>query len=284
MALSEGSEMLSAWFAPDFDQGNLKENDLSVLAYRDGLVFILTHHKKGNSLQAAIRIANTGLVMQHSDITGLRIRLEKSGLPQGRYRKVCLYLRSDRYTVIPAEFLQELNPQNVLETRFIPGNAEEVIGCELHGLYSAFVDRPALKKLLAEYAKETHVYSYGLMVALESLRLSGGRKNIMLADMGSRSLDIALAGPEGLHFINSFPARTAEDAAYHFINVYRNQKEEYKVFLTGNLNEKGRATGIISGFVDKVSFLRSDQLKVPPDIPGGSSDLFLLLNQLRCGS
>lgn len=282
MALAEETTLPSAWFATEFNQGKLKDYNLSVLAYRDGLVLLLRQQNSGK-LQGVVRIANTGLIMQNADLSGLRVRLESSGLPQGRYNQVCLILRSERYNVVPGELMKDEDAEASLALRYVIRSGEKVLTCRRNGLASAFVSRPALEKLLGEYAPVSGIYSYGMLVALEAIRLSGGRKRVMIADLGSRSLDVAIAGKNGLEFCNAFPARTAEDTAYHFLNVYRQMGEGVKVFLTGNLQENSRASGLILPYLSSADYLRSDLHDISDELPGGKSDLFIVLNQMACG-
>ncbi|MBE0641519.1 MAG: DUF3822 family protein [Bacteroidales bacterium] len=269
----------SIWFDPDFDQENIPDYDLTVLASRDALVFVILRLGK---IEGIVRLADLSRAVQAGDPEALHRKLIKSGLPEGMFHQLDLYLRDDQYSLIPEVLIRDNDPRDILSLRFLlPANetAEKFVRDELA---CVFIGRPALSDALQERCRKFSLRSYGILVAQEAIRLSAGKKDIMLADLGNRSLDIALASAGELKFCNAFTIRTAEDAAYHLLNVYRQQQASPFVYLTGNLVHDSRITNLVLPYLKDHSFLTIDSgLKLSDEIPGGEADLITLLNQLR---
>lgn len=274
------SALAAVWFTPGFNQGKLDQYILSVLAKRDGQVFIITN-EKGHP-QGIVRLENTGVQMQASDPAGLRMRIESSGLPLGRYRRACLFLRSETYSIVPKALAEAADAENILTLRQSLRKSEKPASYQEDGFSSFFVARPALNSLLEEYSQRCTVSTYGMVMVKEALRLSAGKEDVLLADLGSRSLDIAIAGTKGLRFINAFRIRTAEDAAYHFLNVWRSLEKPIRVWLTGDFTPSSRATGLIGPYIPGMDYIKPEKSLPEADVPGGIHDLQLLLNYLPC--
>jgi hypothetical protein len=276
------SALAAYWFIPGFNQGKQDQNVLSVLANRDEALFIISSEQ--GKLQGVVRLRNTALLMQSADPAGLRMRVEASGLPPGRYRRACLILRSQRYSILPSAVAKEVDPLSILSVRHSIRKGEQVLQHSEDDLSSFFVDRPALSLLLKEYSLQTQISNYGMLVAREAIRISAGREEVLLADLGSRSLDVAMAGKNGLTFINAFPVRTAEDAAYHFLNVWRSLDKPVRIVLTGEFASQGRTPALISPYIGEYEIIHTDKIPPGAEIPGGTHDLLLLLNHLPCVS
>lgn len=276
------SALAAVWFTPDFNKKKLDQYILSVLAKKDGQVFLITNEK--GSPQAVVRLGNTGLQMQTSDPANLRIRIESSGLPLGRYRRTCLFLRSERYTILPESLAKETDAGNFLAMRHSIKKGEIVASDRQGDLAAFFVNRPALFSLMEEYSQACTVSTYGMVVARGVQQLSASNGDVLLADLDSRLLDIAIAGNNGLRFINAFAVRTAEDAAYHFLNVYRSLRKPPHVWLAGGFTPQSRATSLISPYLASMDFLRAEKSLPEEGVPGGSDDLQLLLKYLPCVS
>jgi hypothetical protein len=274
--------LTAAWFTPGFNHRKLDQYLLSVLAKKDGQVFLVTS-KEGNP-QALVRLGNTSLQMQASDPASLRIRLESSGLPLGRYRSACLFLRSERYSILPGFLANGTDPEKFLSLRHSIKDGEIVTSDRQADLSAFFVNRPALLSLMEEYSHSCKVFSYGMVVAREALRLSESREDILLADLDARTLDIALAGKNKLRFINTFPVRTAEDAAYHLLNVYRSLEMPPHVWLTGGFTPQSRAGSLVRPYIAAMDYLRAEKNLPEEGVPGGSDDVQLLLKSLPCES
>jgi len=269
----------SLWFHPDFDQENLADYDLSVLAFRDALVFVML---RLGIIEGIVRIADLSLKTQSAETDTLHRKLESSGLPAGMFHQLHLYLRDERYTLLPEILLRENEARDILSLRFVLKASEPVEKFVKDELACVFVGRPALAEVLQERCRRFSSRSYGLLVAQEAIRVSSGRKGVMLADLGPRTLDIAIAAGGELKFCNAFPIRTAEDAAYHLLNVYRQQESAPFTYLTGNFTPDTRMTNLILPYLREHAFLTVDSgLKLSDDIPGGGTDLVTLLNQLR---
>lgn len=276
------SALAAVWFTPGFNQRKLDQYILSVLAKKDGLVFLITNEK--GSPQALVRLGNTSLQMQNSEPANLRIRIEASGLPLGRYRKACLFLRSDRYSILPESLSNESKAEHFLALRHSIKKGEIVASHRQGDLAAFFVNRPALLSLMEEYSQYCTVSPYALAVASEALERAGSNEDVLLADLDSRLLDIAIAGKNGLRYINAFGVRTAEDAAYHFLNVFRSLEKPPKVWLTGGFTPQSLATSLIRPYLVSADFVRAGKTLPEEGVPGGSDDLQLLLNYLPCVS
>lgn len=280
--MAENTSLPSAWFETGFDPANTIKFNLFVLASQDGLVFALI--KPGSTkLSALVRIANAGIVLQTDDASGLRVRLEGSGLPLGTYHMICLVMRSERYSILPAALSLDSLNNHILSMRHSLKAGEEIQEERKGDFVSLFAGRPALQNLLREYASTMKLASYGLIVAGECMRLSAGDRTVLLADFGSGILDVAIADKGGLKFCNSFSATTAEDAAYHLLNVIRQQEKPTQIYLCGNFTKESTASALITPYLPDVVFYTSEKLEMPGGLSAGYSDLTLFLNQMLCG-
>ncbi|HRZ78317.1 MAG TPA: DUF3822 family protein, partial [Bacteroidales bacterium] len=241
--MSVDSTLSSHWFDPEFDQENLPDYDLSVLAFRDSLTFVLT---RLGQVSGIIRLADLPRKAQHIDIATLRSRIEQSGLPQGTVHQLDLYYRDERYSLLPEVLAREAEPRDFLNLRFSLGAAEPAEKQVKDELACFFVGRESLATLLQERCRKFSQRSYGMLVAQEAMRLSAGRQEILLADLGSRNLDAAIACGGELRYSNAFPVRTAEDAAFHLLNLYRQQPNPPMVMLTGDFGEGTRSLSFIA--------------------------------------
>ena len=214
---------------------------------------------------------------QHSMAANVKQFINDTQAIKNNFRRVNIFIASNRYTSIPLDFFNEANMESIYYQNVTKENNEIVLCNMLSRSNIAIVF--SIDKLTHLYFSEqfpaARFYATVSPITEDfSFKSKQGNSNKLYANIRGNHIDLFAFCKGRLLFLNSFKTTCSEDICYYILNVWKQlnyDQERDELHIYGNTQMRKETSEKLQEFLKHI-FIINPQAEFNSASPGGEAD------------
>lgn len=265
-----------------FDIEKTKQYSLSIQVSLDGFSFLVVH----DSEKRVVACKNTPLKISSEKLLARRLKewLETEGLLKRPFKSVRVFLFTENFTLVPAEYSGDKPVENLTSYLFHQDSNNKLIVNKIDALNAQLIFQiPTDVMEVLNFQFNNKIDIIHPVTSLLTCPVESKKRNCAVLLTNNKYFYLIVSRNSKLILANSFQAEHLNDLVYNVLNTFQQleiARSETDLYVSGSRYENNEIENLLNPYFENISKLKNEELITNPENINQSILLLPLTNSI----